>query len=88
MIIKSDDNRFMLFKYLKQLILTEKTVKLINKKQYIFEINPKLTKKQIKKIFEKNYNIKIKSINTYLIKNQLKLKKRAILHFSDKIQIV
>ena len=75
----------MVFSYLKKPVLTEKTTKLIEKKQYTFDVDPKLTKKQIKKVFQENYNIQVKSINTYRIKK--KLKKRVIIHFLDKIQI-
>nr|AYC63943.1 ribosomal protein L23 [Flabellia petiolata] len=54
-----------IFDYLKQPVITDKTTKLIEQKQYTFDVDLQLTKKQIKKIFEEYYGIKIKSIKTF-----------------------
>ena len=45
--------------------MTEKSTKLIEKNQYTFFVNLKLTKTQIKYIFERLYQVNIISINTY-----------------------
>lgn len=45
-------------------LLTEKSAKLIEKNQYTFFIDPKLTKKQAKFIIENLYNVKIVSLQT------------------------
>ena len=45
--------------------MTEKSTKLIEKNQYTFFVNLRLTKAQIKYIFEKLYQVNIISINTY-----------------------
>nr|YP_009130589.1 50S ribosomal protein L23 [Tydemania expeditionis]CEO91119.1 50S ribosomal protein L23 [Tydemania expeditionis] len=67
-----------LFDFLKKPIITEKTTKLIEKKQYTFNGDTQLTKKQIKFIFSKYYNLSIKSIKTFVIQR----KKRIILQFT------
>lgn len=51
-----------MFIFFRKALITEKTVKLEKKNQYIFEVNPLLNKKQIKNIFEKLYKKKIQSI--------------------------
>jgi len=77
-----------IFDFLKKPIITEKSTKLLEQKQYTFDVDCKLTKKQIRKIFENYYNIKVKSIKTYRVKKKdknkkypiIKPKKRAIIH--------
>lgn len=50
--------------FLTLILLTEKSAKLIEKNQYTFFINSKLTKKQAKYIIENIYNVKIISVRT------------------------
>ena len=45
--------------------LTEKSTKLIEKNQYTFFVDLKLSKKQIKSIIENLYKVNIISVNTY-----------------------
>lgn len=73
-----------IFDFLKRPVITEKATKLIEQKQYTFDVDSQLTKKQIKKIFEYYYGIHIKSIKTHRIgkKNISKPIKRVILCFS------
>ena len=73
-----------IFDFLKRPVITEKATKLIEQKQYTFDVDSQLTKKQIKKIFEYYYGISIKSIKTHRIgkKNISKPIKRVILCFS------
>nr|YP_009519463.1 ribosomal protein L23 [Rhipiliopsis peltata]AYC65516.1 ribosomal protein L23 [Rhipiliopsis peltata] len=67
--------------FLKQPIITEKTTKFIEQKQYIFDVDPKLTKKQMKKIIYSNYRKRVKSIRTYRILKNTNIKKRVIFCF-------
>ena len=68
--------------FFKKPVITEKTTKFIEQKQYTFDVDSQLTKKQIKKIFEYYYDIKCRSIKTHRIqKNSPKPLKRVILCF-------
>ena len=73
-----------MFDFLKRPVITEKATKRIEQKQYTFDVDSQLTKKQIQKIFEYYYGIHIKSIKTHRIrqKNSSKPIKRVILCFS------
>lgn len=75
-----------IFDFIKKPVITEKTTKLIEQKQYTFDVDAKLTKTQIKKIFEQYYGIQIKSIRTHRIEKK-NLKKRAILSCNQEISI-
>nr|YP_010502237.1 50S ribosomal protein L23 [Caulerpa taxifolia]UXC96650.1 50S ribosomal protein L23 [Caulerpa taxifolia] len=77
-----------MFDFLSKPLLTEKATKLIEKKQYTFEVNSSLTKKQIQKIFEKFYSIKIQWVKIQRSpKKNYKPKKKAIIKFSKQIPI-
>lgn len=78
-----------IFNFLRRPIITAKTTKLIEKKQYVFDVNFQLTKKQIKQIFEKYYGVPIKSIKTFrrYEKNKKSPNKRVILCFLNQIPI-
>lgn len=79
-----------IFNFLKQPIITDKTIKFFERKQYVFDVNLQLTKKQIKKIFEEYYGIPIKSIKTFRKneKNKKSPNKRVILRFLKRIPIL
>lgn len=47
-------------------VITEKSVRLIEKNKYTFDVDKRLTKLQIKKILENLFEINIISINTHL----------------------
>jgi large subunit ribosomal protein L23 len=48
-------------------VITEKTyVNLYQKRQYTFDVDKRLTKPQIKKLFEKLFNVNILSVNTHI----------------------
>lgn len=47
-------------------VITEKTCRLIDTNQYTFDVDIRLTKLQIKKIFKEFFNITIVSINTHI----------------------
>ena len=82
-------SRQKIFDFLKRPVITEKATKLIEQKQYTFDVDSRLTKKQIQKIFEYYYGISIKSIKTHRIgkKNIPKPIKRVILCFSKNQEI-
>jgi len=73
-----------LFIFFRKTLITEKTIKLEKKNQYIFDVNPLLNKKQIKNIFEKLYKTKIQSIKIQRNPPKKKFsyrKKKAIVKF-------
>ena len=47
-------------------VLTEKTISLVANNQYTFDVDIRLTKPQIKKIFEKLFNLEVLSVNSHL----------------------
>ena len=60
-----------IFDFLKKPVITDKTTKLIEQKQYTFDVDSQLTKKQIKEFFEDYYAIQVKSIKTHrIVKNR------------------
>lgn len=65
-----------LFDSIKKPVVTEKTIRLSEKKQYIFDVDRLLTKIQIKKIFETYYGIQVKSIKTYNLAKKKKYAKQ------------
>ena len=81
---EADARHQKIFDFLKRPVITEKATKRIEQKQYTFDVDSQLTKKQIQKIFEYYYGMNIKSIKTHRIrkKNSSKPIKRVILCFS------
>lgn len=69
--------------FLKQPILTEKTTRLIEQKQYVFDVDLKLNKYQIQTLIKEYYGVGIKSIQTY----NKKTCKRVILRLNKEIPI-
>jgi len=55
-------------------LLTEKTIKLIERNQYSFAVDPKATKTSLKSAVEQLFDVKVISINTSL----LPLRKRRV----------
>jgi len=55
-------------------ILTEKTIRLIEKNQYSFAVDSKASKSELKSILEKLFDVRVVSVNTSL----LPLKKRRV----------
>ena len=77
-----------IFDFLKRPVITEKATKLIEQKQYTFDVDSQLTKKQIQSIFEYYYGSSIKSIKTHRIGGgRQKPIKRVILCFSQNQEI-
>nr|YP_009519682.1 ribosomal protein L23 [Udotea flabellum]AYC65693.1 ribosomal protein L23 [Udotea flabellum] len=79
-----------IFDFVKKPIITDKTTKFIEQKQYVFDVNLHLTKRQIKQIFEQYYGVPIKSIKTFRKneRNKKSPKKRVILRFFKEIPIL
>nr|YP_009920402.1 ribosomal protein L23 [Syntrichia filaris]QMQ99546.1 ribosomal protein L23 [Syntrichia filaris] len=53
-------------------VLTEKTIRLLEKNQYSFNVNQKSTKTQIKKWIENFFNVKVKAINSHILPEKKK----------------
>ena len=47
-------------------VITEKSYRLIEKNQYTFDVDPRLTKPQIKKVFENLFQVNVLAVNTHL----------------------
>lgn len=47
-------------------VLTEKSVRLIENNQYMFDVDIRLTKTQLRKVFENLFDVKVISVNTHL----------------------
>ena len=47
-------------------VITEKSYRLIEKNQYTFDVDPRLTKPQIKKVFENLFQVNVVAVNTHL----------------------
>ena len=77
-----------IFDFLKKPVITDKTTKLIEQKQYTFDVDSQLTKKQIKEFFEDYYAIQVKSIKTHrIVKKKFKPIKRVVLSLNQEISI-
>nr|YP_010733696.1 ribosomal protein L23 [Gayralia brasiliensis]YP_010733770.1 ribosomal protein L23 [Monostroma nitidum]WEG92967.1 ribosomal protein L23 [Gayralia brasiliensis]WEG93041.1 ribosomal protein L23 [Monostroma nitidum] len=57
---------------LKYPILTKKSIRRIEQNQYTFDVDPRLTKTQIKKLFETLFNVKVLAVNTHLLPTKKK----------------
>lgn len=57
----------MIIDNMKSFVLTEKAVRLIeNQNRYTFDVDPKLTKPQIRQLIEKVFNVKVLVVNTHI----------------------
>lgn len=55
----------MMIDLVKRPILTEKSVRLIENNQYTFDVDPKLTKIQIKECIESIFSVQVVGVNTH-----------------------
>ena len=55
----------MILELLKSPIVTEKSVGLLEKNQYTFDVDVKLTKPQIKRLIQELFQVEVKAINTH-----------------------
>lgn len=67
--ITSKDYLFLLIKYP---VSTEKSYRLIEKNQYTFDVDVKLTKPQIRKVFENLFDVQVLAVNTHLLPTKKK----------------
>lgn len=55
-----------MFKIIKHPIFTEKTTRLFEKnQQYVFDVDPNLTKSQVRFLIEKRFSVRILTINAH-----------------------
>jgi len=53
-------------------VLTEKTIRLLEKNQYTFNVDQKSTKTEMKKWIESFFNIKVKAVNSHILPRKKK----------------
>jgi large subunit ribosomal protein L23 len=46
-------------------LFTEKSARILENNQYTFDVDPKLTKPEIKNLLEKTFQVKVVSLNTH-----------------------
>ncbi|MCS7176012.1 MAG: 50S ribosomal protein L23 [Candidatus Kapabacteria bacterium] len=59
---------------LKRPIITEKALKLQAQRQYVFEVDPKANKLQIKQAIEQLFEVKVESVRTVRIKGKRRVR--------------
>lgn len=69
----------MLIDLVKNVVLTEKSVRLIENNQYTFDVDVKLTKPQIRKLIEDFFNVKVSAINTHRLPRTSKTKNKRVI---------
>ena len=62
-----------LYEIIKQPVVTEKTTKISENNQFVFKVENKSSKQDIKIAIEKIFKVKVKSINTIKIKGKTKV---------------
>nr|YP_009691054.1 ribosomal protein L23 [Saccoloma inaequale]QEG57834.1 ribosomal protein L23 [Saccoloma inaequale] len=65
-------------------ILTEKSICLLQRNQYTFDVDSELTKTEMKDWVEKFFNVKVKGINSCRVPNRNKIKRSSELGFSSR----
>lgn len=53
-------------------LITEKNTLLMEQDQYCFEVDPAANKIQIREAVEKTFNVKVKAVNTQVVKRKAK----------------
>jgi large subunit ribosomal protein L23 len=53
---------------LRRPLITEKNTMLMEKNQYTFEVDPDANKIQIREAVEKTFNVRVKAVNTMVVK--------------------
>lgn len=72
---------------LKFQLLTEKSIIALENNKYMFKVDTRLNKKQIKTIFEELFNVKIKNINTCRLTKTFSNSYRKYTNFGKKVII-
>ena len=60
------------FEIIKAPVITEQSYSMIESGKYVFEVNPRANKPEIKKAIEKAFNVNVKSINVLNIKGKMR----------------
>ncbi len=61
-----------IYKIIKRPIITEKTTRLKEENKYVFEVDIKATKNDIKQAVEKLFNVDVEDVHTCIIKGKLR----------------
>merc|ERR1711871_1704180 len=61
---------------IKKLVVTEKSVRLFENQQYVFDVDPSLNKTEIRNFVERHFEVNVTSVNTHRLPS--KRTKRAI----------
>nr|NP_569671.1 ribosomal protein L23 [Psilotum nudum]Q8WHY0.1 RecName: Full=Large ribosomal subunit protein uL23c; AltName: Full=50S ribosomal protein L23, chloroplastic [Psilotum nudum]AGC26836.1 ribosomal protein L23 [Psilotum nudum]BAB84259.1 ribosomal protein L23 [Psilotum nudum] len=73
---------------IKNQIITEKTIRLLQKNQYTFNVDSKLTKTKIKDWIERFFDVKVKSINSLRSPRKKSQKRLPQTSLNDKRMII
>ena len=57
---------------IKRPVITEKAMKLASARQYVFAVDPKANKIEIKKAVESLYGVKVENVNTMIYRGKVK----------------
>lgn len=69
----------MLIDLVKNVVLTEKSVRLIENNQYTFDVDLKLTKPQIRKLIEEFFKVKVTAVNTHRLPSTSKARYKRVI---------
>jgi large subunit ribosomal protein L23 len=69
----------MMIDLVKYIVLTEKSVRLIENNQYTFDVDVRLTKPQIKKLIEKFFEVKVIAVNTHRLPYNSKTQNKRVI---------
>nr|AWS01019.1 ribosomal protein L23 [Pilularia americana] len=67
---------------LKNQVLTEKSIRLLQNNQYTLDVNPELTKTEMKNWIERFFDVKVKGINSHRLPGKKKRQRGSNSRFS------
>nr|YP_009746930.1 ribosomal protein L23 [Plagiogyria euphlebia]AJE61685.1 ribosomal protein L23 [Plagiogyria glauca]QII42575.1 ribosomal protein L23 [Plagiogyria euphlebia] len=70
----------------KNQVLTEKSIRLLQQNQYTFDVNPELTKSEMKDWIEQFFNVKVKGMNSHRLPGRRKGRRVNKLGFSGSLR--
>ncbi|RKQ85568.1 50S ribosomal protein L23 [Brockia lithotrophica] len=59
-------------------VITEKTTDLMRERKYVFEVDPRATKPEIRKAVEAIFGVKVEKVNTMHVRGKLKRQGRSV----------
>nr|YP_010878765.1 ribosomal protein L23 [Cibotium cumingii]WHE38655.1 ribosomal protein L23 [Cibotium cumingii]WHE39875.1 ribosomal protein L23 [Cibotium cumingii] len=71
---------------LKNQVLTEKSIRLLQQNQYTFDVNPELTKSEMKDWIEQFFDVKVKGMNSRRLPGRRKRRKGNKSGFSGSVR--